>query len=135
MGSGYCRPAVPLNDGPPTLRVDVANETRPMFGRSGTQGPGPRLGSESGKEIMALGPALCCPLNGVGLFALKPQVAASFGLSNQKPTCSVFLGNKLVAGSKPKIWSSQMVLIAMSTFPLLSAVRSDWYQAKPKLVK
>src|SRR6516164_10250830 len=96
---------------------------------------GPSCVSALGREIMALGPALCCPLNGVGLVTSKPQASASLGLLNQKPTWKVFVGSRLAAGSNPKIWSSKMVLIAISTFPLLSDWRSDWYHANPKLVK
>ncbi len=55
---------------------------------------------------MAKGPALCSPLNGVGLVGSKWQLgraAASRGLSNQKPTWNVFVGAKCTSGSKPKI--------------------------------
>jgi hypothetical protein len=42
---------------------------------------------------MAKGPALCSPLNGVGLVGSKWHVgraAASWGLSNQKPKWKVY---------------------------------------------
>ena len=74
-------------------------------------------------DIMAFGPALCSPLNGVGV--RKPHAEASFGLLNQKPTWKVLIGARPTAGSKPKIWSSKMVLIATSASPLSLASRSD----------
>src|SRR5262249_47560267 len=42
--------------------------------------------SLSGRLMNAKGPALCSPLNGVGLVTSKPHCAASFGSLNQKPT-------------------------------------------------
>jgi hypothetical protein len=43
---------------------------------------GPSPVTESGTLIMAAGPALCSPLNGVGLVTSKPHAAASWGLLN-----------------------------------------------------
>src|SRR5690349_5783943 len=57
------------------------------------RGPNPDLAS--GTLSMAKGPALCSPLNGVGLVGSKWQLgraAASSGLSNQKPRWNVFVG-------------------------------------------
>src|ERR1700687_5745358 len=86
---------------------------------------------------MATGPALCSPLNGVGLVVSKVQPfrLASFGSLNQKPTWKVLVGVKDASGSKPKIWSSRMVLIVALNCPRLLARKSLWYQASPKLVK
>jgi hypothetical protein len=53
---------------------------------------GPRFAGGTGNEIIAKGPALCSPLNGVGLEALNPQGTASCGLLNQNPTWNVFVG-------------------------------------------
>jgi hypothetical protein len=47
---------------------------------------GPNPVASAGRLIIANGPASCSPLNGVGLFTLKPQLAASLGSLNQKPT-------------------------------------------------
>ncbi len=47
---------------------------------------GPSLVVELGRLINANGPALCSPLNGVGLLGSNPQFFASSGLLNQKPT-------------------------------------------------
>jgi hypothetical protein len=71
----------------------------------------------SGREIIASGPALCSPLNGVGFVTSNPQLCASFGLLNQNPTLNVFVGARPVAASKPKIWSSKMVRIDVYDFP------------------
>ncbi len=49
----------------------------------GLRHSGPRCVEALGTVIIALGPAFCDPLNGV--VPLKPQVAASDGLSNQMP--------------------------------------------------
>src|SRR4051812_13855086 len=68
---------------------------------------GPRPDA-AGVDIIANGPALCSPLNGVGFVTSKPQGAASSGLLNQKPTWNVFVGGTLVvpsaflSASKPK---------------------------------
>src|SRR5690349_19251350 len=64
---------------------------------------GPRLVVASGTLIMATGPALCSPLNGVGWVGSKPHFLAELGLLNQKPTWKVLSGAKLASGSKPKI--------------------------------
>jgi len=53
---------------------------------------GPRFVIALGTLIMASGPALCSPLNGVGLVGSKPQAVASAGLLNQNPTWKVFVG-------------------------------------------
>src|SRR3954451_24561455 len=86
----------------------------------------------------ATGPALCSPLNGVGLVTSKtqPSTFASLGLLNQNPTWNVLIGLGLLwSGSKPKIWSSRIVLMVALNDPWLLASRSDWYHAIPKLVK
>src|SRR5262249_18623077 len=70
---------------------------------SGLLHKGPSCVSGSGTLIIAKGPAICSPLNGVGLFTLKPQAAASFGSLNQKPTWKVLVGGSCTSGSKPKI--------------------------------
>src|SRR5215831_3960243 len=64
---------------------------------------GPRSVVAFGTLIRTLGPALCCPLNGVGLFGLKPHAVAVLGSSNQIPTCRAWVGAKVTSGSKPKI--------------------------------
>src|SRR6476469_591940 len=81
----------------------------------------------------ASGPALCSPLNGV--LPVNPHGAASAGSLNQKPTWNVLVGGRLVAASKPKIWSRRIVLICTVALPDESVSMSDWYQAIPKLVK
>ena len=49
----------------------------------------------SGRLIIASGPALCSPLNGVGAVDVaKPQAAASFGSLNQKPRSKVSVGGE-----------------------------------------
>ncbi len=53
---------------------------------SGETQSGPRFVAATGIEIIASGPALCSPLNGVGLVTSKPHGAASSGLLNQNPT-------------------------------------------------
>ena len=56
---------------------------------SGSVQSGPNCVAGSGALIIAKGPALCSPLNGVnwvGSSAGNPQSAASFGLLNQNPT-------------------------------------------------
>src|SRR5262249_36851071 len=93
-------------------------------------GPSPVVGS--GRLVKATGPALCSPLNGVD--PTKPHGAAFAGLSNQKPTWNVFVGASPTAGSKPKIWSSRIVLIVTLDVPSLFTWTSDWYQARPKFV-
>src|SRR5947209_13078092 len=70
---------------------------------SGFVHSGPRPVFASGRVIIASGPALCSPLNGVGTVTSKPQSAASFGSLNQKPTSKVPVGASETAGSKPKI--------------------------------
>src|SRR5215831_6662534 len=73
---------------------------------------GPRLVFESGTVINATGPALCSPLNGVGLVTsnVHPSTFASLGLLNQNPRWNVLIGLGLLwSGSNPKIWSSRMV--------------------------
>ena len=57
------------------------------YGLTVSNGPWPVV--ESGRLIMAFGPALCSELNGVGLVGSKPHAAASSGLSNQNPTWNV----------------------------------------------
>ena len=47
---------------------------------------GPRFAGGTGSEIIASGPALCSPLNGVGFVTSNPHAAASLGSLNQKPT-------------------------------------------------
>lgn len=47
---------------------------------------GPRFVTELGSEIIALGPAFCSPLKGVGFVGSNPQATASSGLLNQNPT-------------------------------------------------
>ena len=63
---------------------------------------------------------------------MKPQAAASAGSLNQKPTLKVFTGGTPRLASKPKIWSSRIVLIVTWPLPSWLVCRSDWYQAKPK---
>ena len=70
-------------------------------------GPSPVLAS--GVLIIASGPALCSPLKGVGFCGLKPQSAAAFGSSNQKPTLKVPVGASATVGSKLKLSSSRIV--------------------------
>src|SRR5215469_15726747 len=82
---------------------------------------GPRFVVALGKLIMASGPALCSPLNGVGWVTSKPQVAASFGLLNQNPTWKVFVGERPTAGSKPKIWLTKILRIVAEAIPALLA--------------
>src|SRR5215469_6955102 len=94
----------------PTLREPVQSGPKPVAG--------------FGTEIIAFGPAFCSPLKGVGLVVSNPHAAASSGLLNQKPTWKVWVGARAAAGSKPNIWSSRMVLMATSAFPLLSACTS-----------
>src|SRR5690348_14116207 len=96
---------------------------------------GPNSVCELGTDIMAFGPARCSPLNGVICVGLNTQATASAGLLNQNPTWRVLIGVRPAAGSKPKIWSSRMVLIVTSASPLSFDSRSLWYQAGPKLWK
>src|SRR5215469_4373877 len=110
----HCRPQV--------QRVQLAG-VEELFGFV-QSGPNPVLAS--GTLIMANGPALCSPLNGVGLVGSKWQLgsaAASCGLSNQKPRWNVFVGAKRTSGSKPKISSRRIVLIwtrpSSVCFPIL----------------
>src|SRR5215831_10543600 len=73
---------------------------------------GPRLVFASGTVMKATGPALCSPLNGVGLVTSNthPSTFASLGLLNQNPRWNVLIGFGLLwSGSNPKIWSSRMV--------------------------
>ena len=74
---------------------------------------GPRFAGGIGSDIIASGPALCSPLNGVGLFALNPHGTASCGLLNQNPTWNVLVGGilggdvgsvlEILSASKPNI--------------------------------
>src|SRR5277367_3696720 len=82
---------------------------------------GPRLVLASGTLIIATGPALCSPLNGVGWVESNPHFDAVFGLLNQKPTWKVLSGVRAASGSKPKIWSSRMVLMVAVNLPSSSA--------------
>src|ERR1700722_4689922 len=67
--------------------------------RVGLVQSGPRPAGSTGTEIIASGPALCSPLNGVGLLTSNPQGCASFGLLNQKPKWKVLVGfSTVVAG-------------------------------------
>ena len=70
-----------------------------------------------GRVTKARGPAWCSPLNGVE--PVKPQFPASVGLLNQNPRWKVLVGERLTSGSKPKIWSSRMVLTFTKPEPVL----------------
>src|SRR5689334_10723792 len=92
---------------------------------------GPRCEWGFGLLMNASGPAFCSPLNGVvGGLAMQPLASAA--LSNQKPTWNACVGFT-EPGSKPKIWSSRMVLIFVVLVPVDPTETSDWYQASPKL--
>src|SRR3954454_5088979 len=84
-----------------------------------------------GRVMKATTPAWCSPLNGVTV--VTPHGLVSAGLSNQKPTWNVLVGARFLSGSKPKIWSSRIVLICTDAEPDEFVVMSDWYQARPKL--
>ena len=86
----------------------------PDAAESGSVQSGPNCVAGSGALIIAKGPAWCSPLNGVNLVgssAGNPQLAASFGLLNQNPKWKVLVGGRDASASKPKIWSSRIVLI------------------------
>ncbi len=91
----------------------------------GLRQSGPRPEFSFGTLVIAAGPALCSPLNGVGCVASKPQGAAVWGLLNQKPMWNVFVGARLTSGSKPKIWSMKIELSEVVALPSSSACRSD----------
>src|SRR5216684_5929134 len=61
---------------------------------------GPRSVCASGTLIIATGPALCSPLNGVGCVTSKvqPFLLASFGSLNQNPTWKVLVGARAASG-------------------------------------
>ena len=92
---------------------------------NGLRQSGPRPVSSFGTLIIAAGPALCSPLNGVGSAALKPHGTAVLGLLNQKPMWNVLVGFKVTSGSKPKIWSMKIELSEVVAAPFSSAFRSD----------
>src|SRR5215468_5668739 len=100
----------PLSSAGSRQRVQVAGVVE-LFG-SVQSGPNPVLAS--GTLSMAKGPALCSPLNGVGLVGSNWHVgraAASSGLSNQKPRWNVLVGAKRTSGSNPKMSSKRIALI------------------------
>ena len=72
----------------PRFVLDAISEVK-VESNSGETQSGPRFVAATGIEIIASGPALCSPLNGVGVATLKPQGAASLGMLNQKPTWNV----------------------------------------------
>src|SRR5262249_21599654 len=106
--------------------------------RSGLRQSGPRPLTESGRLIMARGPAWCSPLNGVTVGAVAPgshpRSKGTCGSLNQKPTWKGLVGSRPTTGSTPKIWSTRTVCMVVTLRRSFFTSRSDWYQARPKLL-
>ena len=67
------------------LRAEYVLQVTGEVEKFGSLHSGPRPDAASGTLIIATGPALCSPLNGVKFFGSKLQAAASSGLLNQNP--------------------------------------------------